>query len=121
MIKSKEFAATVRRALCSISLLSSLFLILPVPFQVAAAATPGQRYEQVAWAQPTDGLPTVQVLNDQTLSGIRGRGLAGASQQADQQVGIVLWDEPGRGSGGSKGISQSVGMNNTLTNSVTLH
>ena len=120
MIKSKELAATVRRALCSISLLSALFLILPVPFQVAVAAAPVQRYEQVALEFPAAGLPSVQRLNNQALSEIRGRGIAGATQQANQQVGIVLWDEPGRGGGGSKGISQSAGMN-AQNNSITLH
>ena len=119
MIESKELAATVRRALCSISLLSALFLILPVPFQVAVAASPAQGYERVAMESPADSLP-VQKLNNQALSEIRGRGIAGVSQQADQQVGVVLWDEPGRSSGGSKSVSQSVGLNNTLTNSVTL-
>ena len=107
----------MRRALRSIPLLAVLFLPLLISLPVVAG--PAVDYTLLASLERhVLGFPA-QGLSNQELSAVSGKGEAGAPIDTHTHTAVILWDEPGK-SGGSNSYTQSVGMNNTQSNTIRL-
>lgn len=114
---NRQPAVYVRRALRSIPLLAVLFLPLLISLPVAA----GPAVDHILLASLEMQVLTfpAQGLSNKELSAVCGKGEAGAPMDTGIQTAVILWDEPGKSSGSSS-YTQSVGMNNRSSNSISL-
>ena len=103
--------------------LACLVWHLPIAFAPTTAVADPLEHVMLAAALPAEIPANSQVLDDDSLSGIRGRGADGTDLSAPSDVAVILWDElGGRQRQGQQGTSysQRSGTRNVQSNTMTM-